>query len=81
MIGYLVCLAHRWQGIKHLLFVTRDELEMLEQFHQGKWCQIDDNETASRVVWCATTPHDWEEWDRKTLAELCCQCDHGGRAA
>jgi len=81
MIGYLVCLHTEWRKIKHLLFVARNELEMLEQFHQGAWCKIDQNVTASRVVWCATTPKDWEDWDKFSLRELCCECNHGRSAA
>ena len=79
--GYLIHLSSEWCGIRHVLVCATDEQRMLEEFYNMACSTLGRNATESRVVWCATTPYDWEEFGRRSLCELCTECTHGSRAA
>jgi hypothetical protein len=80
MIGYLIHLFKPWHGIRHFLHVARDEDSLLQELSVCPAFDSLEQWERSRIVRCFTTPADWDDWDKSSLAELCSECDHGRTA-
>lgn len=81
MTGYLIHLATPWEGIRHLLFVERDEFAMLKAAAESPAFAIPGQWEYSRIVRCFTTQQEWEVWAKFDLVDLCSLCRHGRQAA
>lgn len=81
MTGFLIHLHIPWHGVRHLLFVERDEFAMLKAAAESPAFKIPLQWERSRIVRCFTTQQEWDVWARHRLVDLCSECDHGRRAA
>jgi hypothetical protein len=81
-VTYLLHLATPWAGIRHVLVIAKDELDLMEQFSRHAAAKIGSNYLESRIGRAMRNRAEWQLFCMLPM-RLACSCCHddGGAAA